>query len=74
MINPEWGRYRLGFLVAVVIYNWTEATFKGLSLVWFVFYIIALDYPMLGSEIVTEPSETVEHEEELEWEYSEDRI
>jgi O-antigen ligase len=43
--NFEWGRYRLGFLVAVVMYNWTEAAFKTLSAVWFVFYIIAMDYP-----------------------------
>ena len=43
--NFEWGRYRLGFFVAVVVYNWTEAAFKTLSAVWFVFYIIAMDYP-----------------------------
>jgi hypothetical protein len=43
--NFEWGRYRLGFLAAVVVYNWTEAAFKTLSAVWFVFYIIAMDYP-----------------------------
>ena len=41
----EWGRFRLGFLVMVVAYNWTEASFKALSPVWFVFYLIALDYP-----------------------------
>ena len=34
--NFEWGRYRLGFLAAVVLYNWTEAAFKTLSPVWFV--------------------------------------
>jgi exopolysaccharide production protein ExoQ len=43
--NFEWARYRLGFLAAVVVYNWTEAAFKTLSAVWFVFYIIAMDYP-----------------------------
>jgi exopolysaccharide production protein ExoQ len=43
--NFEWGRYRLGLLAAVVVYNWTEAAFKTLSAVWFVFYIIAMDYP-----------------------------
>ncbi len=40
----QWGRFRMGFLAAVVVYNWTEAAFKGLSAVWFVFYIIAMDY------------------------------
>ena len=43
--NFEFGRFRLGFLAAVVVYNWTEASFKALHPVWFVFYIIALDYP-----------------------------
>ena len=45
--NFEWGRYRLGFLAAVVLYNWTEAAFKTLSPIWFVFYLIAMDYPRL---------------------------
>jgi len=42
--NFEFGRFRLGFLLAVVAYNWTEAAFKNISPLWFVFYIIALDY------------------------------
>jgi exopolysaccharide production protein ExoQ len=45
--NFEFGRFRLGFFVAVMVYNWTEASFKALHPVWFVFYIIALDYPKL---------------------------
>jgi exopolysaccharide production protein ExoQ len=43
--NFQFGRFRLGFLGAVIFYNWTEATFKGLSPVWFIFYIIAMDCP-----------------------------
>jgi O-Antigen ligase. len=43
--NFEWGRYRLGFLVAIILYNWTEAAFKTVSATWFIFYIIAMDYP-----------------------------
>jgi exopolysaccharide production protein ExoQ len=43
--NFEWGRYRLGFLAAVILYNWTEAAFKTVNPMWFVFYLIALDYP-----------------------------
>jgi O-antigen ligase len=45
--NFEMGRYRLGFLAAVILYNWTEAAFKTLSPVWFVFYLIATDYPRI---------------------------
>jgi exopolysaccharide production protein ExoQ len=43
--NFEWGRYRLGFLAAIVLYNWTEAAFKTLNPIWFAFYLIATDYP-----------------------------
>jgi hypothetical protein len=44
--NFEWGRYRLAFFVAVVLRGWTESTFKTSSALWFVFYIVALDYPL----------------------------
>jgi O-antigen ligase len=43
--NFEWARYRLGFFAALVVYNWTEAAIKTYSPVWFVFYLIAMDYP-----------------------------
>jgi O-antigen ligase len=43
--NFQWGRFRLGFLMALVVYNWTEAAFKAFHPVWWVFCIIALDYP-----------------------------
>jgi exopolysaccharide production protein ExoQ len=43
--NLHAGRYRLGLLLAILVYNYTEATFKAVHLVWFAFYIIALDYP-----------------------------
>jgi O-antigen ligase len=45
--NFEWGRYRLGFLAALILFNWTEAVFKTLSPLWFVFYLIATDYPRI---------------------------
>ena len=45
--NFEWGRYRLGFLAAVILYNWTEAAFKTINPLWFVFYLIAMDYPRI---------------------------
>jgi exopolysaccharide production protein ExoQ len=43
--NFEWGRYRLGFFAAVVLHAWTETTFAAYGPLWFVFYIMALDYP-----------------------------
>ena|SRR5256885_9384804 len=45
LTNFQFGRFRLGFLVAVIAYNWTEAAFKNISALWFVFYMIAMDYP-----------------------------
>ena len=48
--GDELGRFRLGFLITVLVYNWTEAGFRGLDPVWFVFFIIAMTYPPSGSE------------------------
>lgn len=73
--NLEFGRYRLGFLVAVILYNWTEASFKTLHPVWTMFYLIALDYPRpMGSGLdsddvleaeATEQAEVVSQEAEI---------
>lgn len=43
--NFDFARLRLGFLIAIVAYNYTEAAFKGVHLVWTVFHIIAIHYP-----------------------------
>jgi O-antigen ligase len=43
--NFQWGRYRLAFLVAIILYNCTEAAVRPFHPAWFVFYIIALEYP-----------------------------
>lgn len=65
-INMEWGRLRLGFLLAVIVFNWTEATFKALHPVWFAFYIIAIDFPRSGLEVVDRPTETTDELEQPE--------
>ncbi len=46
LTNFQWGRFRMGVLAAIIVYNWTEAAFKGLSPLWFLFYIIAMDYSL----------------------------
>jgi exopolysaccharide production protein ExoQ len=74
LTNPEWGRVCLGFLAAVLLYNWTEATFKGLSVLWFAFYIIALDYPKFDAEPVVQSSEAPRSGEGMDWAYSQERI
>ncbi len=55
----EFARFRLGFLAAFVLYNWTEAAFKALHPVWFIFYLISIDLPKplaapIEAEIVVE--------------------
>ena len=67
--NPDWGRFRLGFLAAMVFYNITEATFKGLSLTWFIFFIIAMEYPIAEYESLAGSSEMDGLEEESELTY-----
>jgi O-antigen ligase len=58
LTNFHFGRFRIAFLIALMVYNWTEASFKALHPMWFVFYIIALDYPKPEPEAVPEPVET----------------
>jgi O-antigen ligase len=41
----ELGRFRLAFLVAILIYNFTEATFRNVDCVYMMFFLIAVDYP-----------------------------
>jgi exopolysaccharide production protein ExoQ len=51
----DWGRLRMCLLVAILAHNWTEAGFKGLSLTFFMFFIIAIDYWKL-KVVSAEPS------------------
>lgn len=56
----EFGRLRIGFLVAIILYNYTEAAFATTSFVWTMFFLIAVDYPFVRkplSRSVTKPSE-----------------
>jgi O-antigen ligase len=69
--NFQWGRYRLGFFVAVVLYNWTEAAFKTLNPIWFAFYIIAMDYPRTHLAPAQPPVGVARSEESREFAYPE---
>jgi len=70
LTNFQFGRLGLGFLAAVVAFNWTEASFKGLSVIWFAFYIIAIDYPIPAVFEMDELSEPYLETEEAEPAYS----
>jgi O-antigen ligase len=63
--NFEYGRFRLGFLVAAVLYNWTESGFRSIHPVWFVFFLISLDYPKLEYESMVESSAITDREDEM---------
>jgi exopolysaccharide production protein ExoQ len=39
------GQFRIALLASIVLYNYTEATFKALHLLFFAFYLIAIDFP-----------------------------
>jgi exopolysaccharide production protein ExoQ len=60
----EFARFRLGFLFVILAYNFTEATFKGVHLVWTVFYLIAVDYPMFRRSRLSGPSRTLHRDGE----------
>ena len=60
----QFGRFRLGALAAIVLYNFTEASFTGPQAMWLVFYIIALDYPRVEYESEVEEFGAVEYGDE----------
>ena len=58
----------------MVLYNVTEATFRGLSLTWFIFFIIAMKYPVAEYERDLQASDTRGLEEEEKLVYVPDEI
>jgi O-antigen ligase len=45
LTNFHLGRFRVAFTMVIIVYNWTEASFKALHPMYFLFYLISLDYP-----------------------------
>lgn len=41
----DFGRFRLAYLVAFMLYNWTEAAFRTHCVPFFMFFLVAIDYP-----------------------------
>ena len=62
--NFEFSRFRLSYFVAAVIYNWTESGFRSLHPIFFVFFIIAMDYPRRQDEFATDLWEMADSEAE----------
>jgi len=57
--------------VAVALRGWTESTFKTNSALWFVFYIIAIDYPLTHLTTVQPSVRVARSEESRELAYAE---
>jgi exopolysaccharide production protein ExoQ len=58
----DWGRLRLAFLVASLFYGWTEAAFRSLDPVYFVIFLIAMDYPRPELATAAQPVEAEDAE------------
>ncbi|CAN5659779.1 O-antigen ligase family protein [soil metagenome] len=69
--NLRFGQARIGLFTAILLYNWTEAAFKAVSLIWFVFYLIALDYRGAGEEPYNQFSKNTESGQEGKLAYQE---
>jgi O-antigen ligase len=69
--NFEWARYRLGFLAAVLLYNWTEAAFRTFNPICFVFYLIAIEYSRTHLTAAQPPVGVVRSEESRQFAYAE---
>lgn len=67
--NFEWGRFRMGCLIAIVAYNWTEAAFKALHVVFWFFFVIAVNYPRFKNFRIERSVETTNSHEETELVY-----
>lgn len=44
----EWARLRMALLLAIIVYNYTEATFKAVNVMWTLFYLVAWKIPELS--------------------------
>lgn len=53
LTNFHWGRFRVAFLFSILIYNWTEASFRASHPMYLLFYLIALDYPRPEPAVAT---------------------
>src|SRR5437867_5316409 len=69
--NFEWARFQLGLFCAIILYNWTEAAFRTVGAIWFIFYIIAMDYPRSHLASAQSSVGLARSEEDLEFAYVE---
>ena len=56
----EWGRFRMAYLFSFIVYNWTEASFRLNALPFFIFFLIAINYPKRQTAEVPAVEETAD--------------
>jgi O-antigen ligase len=64
--GSDWGRFRMAFLLASIFYGWTEAAFKALDPVYFISFLIAMDYPRSEFANAAQPVETESTQTDME--------
>ena len=59
----QFGRFRLAYLIAFMVYNWTEAAFRMNAFPFFMFFVIAVDYPARRVQVMAEqiPADVVQN-------------
>ena len=65
LTNFEFARLRLGFLFVILLHNFTEAAFKGVDPVFTVFFLIAIDYPIVRASRSTRFSGSAYSDDEM---------
>ncbi|HEY3760396.1 MAG TPA: O-antigen ligase family protein [Verrucomicrobiae bacterium] len=63
LVDFDWGRFRIAFLLAFILYNWTEAAFRLNAFPFFMFFLIAIDYPARQSVAESEIADEATGEE-----------
>jgi O-antigen ligase len=53
-LNFHYGRFRLAYLAAFIVYNWTEAAFRTHCVPFFIFFLVAIDYSRPEAEQLPE--------------------
>jgi hypothetical protein len=65
LTNFQWGRLTLAYLASIVAHNWTEAGFKGLSIMYLIFFFISIRHRGFRITFDPPPLEVVKEEPEL---------
>lgn len=48
MVDFDYGRFRISFLIIALFFNVTESAFNGVQLLWFIFLLIAVECPPIS--------------------------